>query len=83
MHENLLSMLVGFPDTWFGYRKNIRAIASAGYRVIVPDQRGYGQSEVPRESNSYRMELLVEDNIALLDHLHAKSASKKNHLDIN
>jgi len=58
----------GFPDTWFGYRKQIPALASAGYRVLVPDMRGYGSSSpVFPKKEEYSMEKLCEDVVALLD----------------
>jgi hypothetical protein len=31
----------GFPDTSYTWRRQMQAIASAGYRAIVPDMRGY------------------------------------------
>lgn len=34
-------MLHGFPEFWYGWAKQIKPIAAQGYRVIVPDQRGY------------------------------------------
>jgi len=39
-------LLHGFPETWFGWRKQIPALAQR-YRVIVPDLRGYGDTEKP------------------------------------
>ncbi|KAJ3160713.1 hypothetical protein HK101_000880 [Irineochytrium annulatum] len=43
----LLVLVHGFPDLWFGWRHQIRHLASNGFRVIAPDVRGYGQSEMP------------------------------------
>lgn len=34
-------LLHGFPELWYGWRFQMPALAEAGYRVIVPDQRGY------------------------------------------
>ncbi|GBG25206.1 Bifunctional epoxide hydrolase 2 [Hondaea fermentalgiana] len=59
----------GFPDAWFGYRKQIPALAEAGYRVLVPDMRGYGATSVPREIEAYAMEEICKDIEALLDTL--------------
>ncbi|HEY0122726.1 MAG TPA: alpha/beta fold hydrolase [Rhizobium sp.] len=39
----------GFPDTWRGWRRQMEAVASAGFRAISMDMRGYGKSSVPRE----------------------------------
>src|SRR5262245_2875513 len=37
-------LLHGFPEFWYGWRRQIGPLARAGFRVIVPDQRGYGGS---------------------------------------
>ena len=37
-------LLHGFPEFWFGWRHQIAPLADAGFRVLVPDQRGYGLS---------------------------------------
>ncbi|CAG8749564.1 27625_t:CDS:2, partial [Dentiscutata erythropus] len=34
----------GFPDLWYGWRYQIPFLVSKGFRVIVPDLRGYGQT---------------------------------------
>jgi len=38
-------LLHGFPDAWFGWEAQIDPLADAGFRVIVPDQRGYNLSD--------------------------------------
>ena len=43
----LVILLHGFPEFWWGWRKQIDALAEAGYRVWVPDQRGYNLSDKP------------------------------------
>jgi pimeloyl-ACP methyl ester carboxylesterase len=60
-------LLHGFPDAWFGWEAQIGPLAEAGFRVIVPDQRGYNLSDKPRGASSYRMETLVEDILGLAD----------------
>eukprot|EP00971_Amphidinium_carterae_P200424 3977140-Amphidinium_carterae.1 len=64
----------GWPDTWYGWRHQLRPLALAGYHVIAPDQRGYGDTSSPPQTASYAMELLVADNIALLDALGLQQA---------
>lgn len=39
----------GFPDSIAVWRHQIPALVAAGYRVIAPDQRGFGLTEAPRE----------------------------------
>jgi pimeloyl-ACP methyl ester carboxylesterase len=41
-------LLHGFPQTWYAWRKVMPALAKAGYRVVVPDLRGCGDSEITR-----------------------------------
>jgi epoxide hydrolase 4 len=43
----LVILLHGFPDFWYGWRKQISAL-SRYYRVVVPDMRGYNLSEKPK-----------------------------------
>ena len=62
-------LLHGFPDAWFGWEAQIDPLAGAGFRVIVPDQRGYNLSQKPDGVASYRMRILVEDIVGLADAL--------------
>lgn len=59
-------LLHGFPEFWYGWRKQIPALAAAGYRVIAPDQRGYNLSDKPRGRRAYRMERLAGDVLGLI-----------------
>jgi hypothetical protein len=43
----------GFPDTSYTWRRQMKAIASAGYRAIAPDMRGYGRSSAPADATLY------------------------------
>jgi pimeloyl-ACP methyl ester carboxylesterase len=62
-------LLHGFPEFWYGWRRQIPALASAGYRVVVPDQRGYNLSDKPRGIGSYELDRLARDVVGLLDGL--------------
>ena len=62
-------LLHGFPEFWYGWRKQIPALAEAGCRVIVPDQRGYNLSDKPKEVKSYLVDELVRDALGLIDAL--------------
>lgn len=57
----------GFPELGFSWRHQIPALAAAGYRVLAPDQRGYGGSSRPREVEAYDITALTGDLIGLLD----------------
>lgn len=58
----------GWPEHAFSWRHQIPALAAAGYHVIVPNQRGYGNSSRPTEVTDYDIEHLTGDLVALLDH---------------
>ncbi len=58
----------GWPEHAFSWRHQVPALAEAGYHVIVPNQRGYGNSSRPAEVTAYDIEHLTGDLVALLDH---------------
>jgi len=62
-----LVFLHGFPEFWFGWRHQIDHFVSSGYRVIIPDQRGYNLSDKPAGIASYSIELLAKDVVDVLD----------------
>jgi len=72
-------LLHGFPDTGRMWRHQVDALADAGFRVVVPDQRGYGGSSKPHEVEAYSLATLVGDVLGLLDHLEAERASIVGH----
>lgn len=61
-------MLHGFPDSARLWRNQIPALVKAGYRVIAPDQRGFGESDKPQEVEAYAIPEVLGDITALLDH---------------
>ncbi|WP_248897866.1 alpha/beta fold hydrolase [Haloplanus halobius] len=60
-------LLHGFPEFWYGWSDVARRLADAGYRVLVPDQRGYNDSEKPSGVAAYRLPELAADVTGLLD----------------
>ena len=64
----LVLLLHGFPQFWYSWRRQIPALAAAGYHVVAPDLRGYGRSGKPAGVASYGMARLLADVSALLDH---------------
>jgi pimeloyl-ACP methyl ester carboxylesterase len=65
----LILLLHGFPEFWYGWHRQVEPLASAGFRVIVPDQRGYNLSSKPRDVSSYAIPELVSDVLAIADQL--------------
>jgi len=59
-------LLHGFPDTGRLWRHQARALAEAGFQVIVPDLRGYGRSGKPEAVDAYSIPLLAGDVQAIL-----------------
>jgi epoxide hydrolase 4 len=62
-------LLHGFPEHWRCWIRQIPALAAAGCRVIVPDQRGYNLSDKPKGIKNYRVEELTKDILGLIDAL--------------
>ncbi|MBM7845148.1 alpha/beta fold hydrolase [Herpetosiphon giganteus] len=58
----------GWPEHAFSWRYQLAALADAGYHVIVPNQRGYGNSTQPAAVAAYDIDHLAGDLVALLDH---------------
>jgi len=65
----LVMLCHGFPESWYSWRHQLQALASAGFRAVAPDMRGYGQSERPEEIDKYTLLHLVGDMVGLLDAL--------------
>ena len=59
----------GFPDSNSVWRHQIPVLVDAGFRVIAPDLRGFGESTAPREKDDYKIDWFVEDLIGILDAL--------------
>ncbi len=57
----LVVLLHGFPENWGTWRRTIAPLVEAGYRVIVPDQRGYNLSDKPDGVHNYRLDALASD----------------------
>ncbi|NND74834.1 MAG: alpha/beta hydrolase [Ilumatobacter sp.] len=64
----------GWPESSHSWRHQIEPLVDAGYRVLVPDQRGYAGSSAPREVAAYRSDHLAADLCALLDDVDADTA---------
>ena len=62
----LVLLLHGFPEYWYGWRRQIQALAQAGYRVWAPDQRGYNLSDKPAGVGAYDLDELARDAVALI-----------------
>ena len=69
-----IALCHGFPELAYSWRHQIPALAAAGYHVIAPDQRGYGDSSKPDDVQSYDIHHLTADLTGLLDHFGIEKA---------
>ena len=72
-------LLHGFPEFWYGWRNQIPALVEEGCRVIVPDQRGYNLSDKPKGIKNYRISLLVDDILGLINVLEYEKVNLVGH----
>ncbi|WP_327266613.1 alpha/beta hydrolase [Streptomyces sp. NBC_01232] len=70
----LVLLVHGFPESWYSWRRQLPALAAAGYRAVAIDVRGYGRSSKPAATDAYRMLDLVEDNVAVVHALGEENA---------
>src|SRR6266699_3682750 len=70
----LVVLCHGFPESWYSWRHQLGVLAEAGFHVVAPDMRGYGQTDRPDEIEKYTLLHLVGDMVGLLDVLGAESA---------
>jgi pimeloyl-ACP methyl ester carboxylesterase len=75
----LVILCHGFPESWYSWRHQIEALSAAGFRVVAPDMRGYGQTESPEAIDRFTLLHLVGDIIGLVDALGAETAVVAGH----
>ncbi|MGO8080472.1 alpha/beta fold hydrolase [Rhizobium leguminosarum] len=69
----------GFPDGWRGWRRQMAAVAAAGYRAISFDTRGYGESSKPEDAALYTVLYHVGDLVGILAKLGIERATLVGH----
>jgi len=67
-------MLHGFPEFWYAWRNQIDPLVAAGFRLYIPDQRGYNLSDKPRAIKEYSLDVLADDIIGLIDYIGVEKA---------
>lgn len=63
----VLVLAHGFPELAYSWRHQLPVLAAAGYRVLAPDQRGYGGSSRPDQVSAYDIHQLSADLVGVLD----------------
>jgi pimeloyl-ACP methyl ester carboxylesterase len=62
----LVVLLHGFPEHWWSWRHQMRALAAAGFWAVAPDMRGYNESDKPAGVHAYEVERLADDVAGLV-----------------
>ena len=70
----LVILCHGFPESWYSWRHQLPVLAEAGYHVVAPDQRGYGDTDAPKALEDYTQFHLVGDIVGLVDALNESTA---------
>ncbi|MGD8859130.1 MAG: alpha/beta hydrolase [Myxococcales bacterium] len=70
----LVVLVHGWPESWYSWRHQIEPLEAAGYRVAVPDVRGYGGSDKPEAIEAYDLTSLTDDVAGLIDALGEEQA---------
>jgi len=70
----LVVLCHGFPESWYSWRSQLKALAEAGYHAVAPDMRGYGETDRPEEIEKYTLLHLVGDMIGVVDALGVERA---------
>src|SRR6187551_3049797 len=66
---DIVVLLHGFPEFWYSWRRQMRALADSGFRAVAPDLRGFNESDCPAKISSYRANHLVADVAGLISEL--------------
>jgi pimeloyl-ACP methyl ester carboxylesterase len=66
-HGRPVWLLHGFPECWYSWRRQVPALVAAGYRVFVPELRGYGASDAPEAVEDYDLLTLCADIQGAMD----------------
>lgn len=72
-------MCHGWPELWYSWRHQLRALSQAGFWAIAPDMRGYGETDAPADPNEYRTSVICADIAGLLDALGIERAAIVGH----
>ena len=70
----LVVLCHGWPELSYSWRHQIPALAEAGFHVVAPDMRGFGQSSAPGDIGAYTIFDTVGDMTALVPALGEKQA---------
>jgi pimeloyl-ACP methyl ester carboxylesterase len=75
----LVLLCHGWPELWYSWRHQLRALGEAGYHAVAPDMRGFGQTSAPADIQAYSIFHLVGDMVGLVDALGERSCAIVGH----
>ena len=64
----------GWPEIAYSWKNQMGALATAGYRAIAPDLKGFGRSDAPKDKAQYDIRHMTDDLARLLDALSIEKA---------
>jgi pimeloyl-ACP methyl ester carboxylesterase len=70
----LVILCHGFPELSWSWRRQLPALAEAGFRAVAPDMRGYGGTDKPEAEEAYSILHLVGDMVDLVRALGERQA---------
>ena len=65
----LVLMCHGWPELWYSWRHQLKALAESGFRAVAPDMRGFGRTSAPDDVAAYSIFHNVGDMVALVSAL--------------
>ena len=65
----LVLLCHGWPELWYSWRHQLKALADAGFRAVAPDMRGFGHTSAPEDVAAYTIFHNVGDMVALVSAL--------------
>ena len=75
----LILLAHGWPESWYSWRHQLIALAAAGYHVVAPDMRGYGETDKPADVDDYDIVHIAGDMVGILDALGEETAIMVGH----
>lgn len=70
----LVLLAHGWPESWYSWRFQMTMLADAGYHVVAPDMRGYGETDKPADVDDYDINHIAGDLVGILDALNEETA---------
>jgi pimeloyl-ACP methyl ester carboxylesterase len=70
----LVLLAHGWPESWYSWRHQMTMLADAGYHVVAPDMRGYGETDKPAAVDDYNINHVAGDLVGILDALGEETA---------